>query len=59
MAAGANLDLFQLIIDKCDGSKTVEKICKEIYNGVLLNKFIEDSTIFLDKLNKEGFITWK
>lgn len=47
------------IIDKCDGSKTVEKICKEIYNGVLLNKFIEDSTIFLDKLNKEGFITWK
>ncbi|MFZ2975068.1 MAG: hypothetical protein WA055_00380 [Candidatus Moraniibacteriota bacterium] len=47
------------IIDKCDGVMTTEEICKEIYKGFLLNKFTEDSVIFLDKLSKEKFITWK
>ena len=48
------------ILNMCNGLNAVEEISQKIYQKkILKRKFLEDLVLFLNELEKEGFITWK
>lgn len=48
------------ILNMCNGANTIEEISQKIYEKkILKRKFLEDTIIFLNKLEKDGFILWK
>ena len=49
----------ELVISKCDGTKTLSQVCEEINSGPLKKKYLEDTALFLSGLHDLGILEWK